>query len=105
MIDTEDSENRLLLAPQTKITALGYLIILTLMVVTLLSSKDLKMQQMQGFAVNIVVFVIMSAITVYTVNCIVIGKCGTYAWIVSYIILANALTVLLYLIIYLLSSR
>lgn len=80
-------------APQTKLAGLSYLILLAVMILT--NSKN---QTGDDNMINIVVFCIVSVISLYTINCIVTGSCNIYAWFFSYLVFINALIALIYII-------
>lgn len=87
--ETRDLERNL--APQTKLAAVSYAILLLAMLFT-------NTQNNESYITNIVVFAIVSLLSLYTINCVVKGTCNVYAWIFAYVVLANAILVLLFLI-------
>lgn len=92
-IDKEANKGKSV-AVQTKLAAFGYLLLLLSMMVSSYLTKTTE-----TYALNVVLFSIVSIITLYTINCVVEGTCNLYAWFFAYIIFANAAISLIYLII------
>lgn len=96
----EDKDTRWQIVPQTKIAFVGYLLILIAMMIYLL-------QQPSNFMVylpQIIAYVLVYILSLYIINCTVLGKCNLYAWIMSYIVLVIAIIVVLGLIFKLVKS-
>ena len=89
----EELQRYISVAPQTKLAGLSYLILLIVMIMT-----TAKSQTGEDYMINIVVFSIVSVISLYTINCIVTGYCNIYAWFFAYLVFINAIIALLYVI-------
>lgn len=92
-------DNKTPIALQTKLAALSYIILLLVMIIVANMTNT-----QNDYTLNIMLFIIVSIVTLYTINCIVTGKCNLYAWFFAYIVFANALIYLLYIIINLYTS-
>jgi len=68
--------------PQTKVAFVGYVLLTLVMVLHMLKNPGASMQYLP----NLVVYVIIFLISLYVINCTVVGKCNLYAWIVSYVV-------------------
>ena len=78
------------LAPQTKIAIIAFGLLLVTMLVSLNLATDVT-----AAVINIVIFCIVSSIAVYAINCTIVGKCNTYAWIIGYVVFVNAIIAML----------
>jgi hypothetical protein len=64
---------------QTKVALVGYVLLLVSQLI-LLFKKNTKAV---SFVPSIVLFVLMGVLGLYVINCVVLGSCLTYAWIMS----------------------
>lgn len=65
---------------QTQLAMVGYGLIFASLVVTLLTSKGTD-----AMLPNIFVLGLTIPLTLYVINCTVVGGCKTYAWIHAYV--------------------
>lgn len=86
---------QLTLTKQTKLAAVGY-IMLVVAYALALSSSTVKLPP--SASANLVALVISIPIVLYGLNCAVVGKCEKYAWIYGYIIFSWGFLFLLLLI-------
>lgn len=78
-------------APQTVIAFWGYVLLLIAMVISLfVGGKPLT-----AGVVSTIVYVGVAILSLYVLNCTVVGKCNVYAWIMSYVIVSIAVVVLI----------
>jgi len=68
------------IAPQTKIALMGYILILISKIIFLIKNPD------SGFIPFVILYILTAALGLYVLNCTVVGKCHIYAWLVSYIV-------------------
>jgi len=90
MTQNEETKNiKVVIAPQTKILLIGYVLLLIAMIA----------QVGNGFAplnvINIIVFLIIATLGLYVLNCTVYGKCNTFAWIMSYFVVGLGILAIL----------
>lgn len=76
------------IAPQTKIAFIGYLLIILAKLLLVFQSSFTIENKHILFLFG---YLIVIAISLYAINCTILGSCHTYAWIVSYIILGFGL--------------
>lgn len=69
------------IVPQTKIAFIGFLLLVITMVVVMLQNPQAGSLHIMTLLVNVAVFLV----ALYVINCIVLGKCNLYAWIISYV--------------------
>lgn len=87
IVDTTSAEQIILfgsskIAPQTRIMMIGvFLLVIAQIVALLLKSTALSAFDIVGVIGNIVVYMV----ALYVINCVVIGKCNLYAWIMGYV--------------------
>ena len=78
-------------APQTVIAFWGYVILLIAMVISLfVGGKPLT----PGI-VSTIVYIGVAILSLYVLNCTVVGSCNVYAWIMSYVVVSIAVIVLI----------
>jgi hypothetical protein len=90
------------IVPQTKVAAIGYFFIFAASIIVLTTLNDGFRSK---FLLNIIVLAISIPIALYGINCSVVGKCETYAWIYGYLIFSYGLLVTLLLLFSLLSTK
>lgn len=84
-----------IIAPQTKIAFIGYLLII---LAKLLIAFQSKVNINSLHILFLVAYLIVITISLYAINCTILGSCHTYAWIVSYLILGFGLiSIVLYM--------
>jgi len=71
-----------MIVPQTKVALIGFVLLTVAMLIRVIQYPDMLMTFMPYIGLNIIMYMI----SVYVINCTVVGKCNLYAWIVSYII-------------------
>lgn len=71
-----------LISTQAKLAVMGYLLVLTSTVLTAIYTKGVTLR----LVVSSMFFILISALSVYVLNCTVTGKCILYAWIMGWII-------------------
>ena len=70
------------IAPQTKVATMGYVLILLANAIFLIQNPGKNKE----FLPMIFLFLVAAVISIYVLNCTVVGNCHVYAWIMSYII-------------------
>ena len=85
---------------QTKIATLGYVMVVLAHFVVL--AALLKRPKM---GLNYAMFLITIPLSIYVINCTVVGKCELYASIYSYLVLFWGLLLMLSALFFLLSSK
>lgn len=75
------------IAPQTKLYFVGYILLFISMLLTIIYKKLFSTVSYSVVFINLVVFVI----SLYVINCTVIGHCNLYAWIVAYVFIVFGL--------------
>ena len=85
---TQESEKSIMekLTPQGKMFALGYLLIITSMLVAMIYYKAYSAFSVVSIITSIIGFVL----SVYVINCSVVGQCYLFAWIMAYAIIILA---------------
>jgi hypothetical protein len=73
---------KIVIAPQTKIAMMGYILIIVAQVAYLMQ----KPEHAKAFVPMLLSFVVVAAVGLYVTNCTVVGNCQVYAWIVGYLI-------------------
>lgn len=68
------------LSPQAKIYSLGYLLIFSSLLIMMIAKKSYGLFTALYIVINAIVFFL----SVYVINCTVVGQCHLYAWIMSY---------------------
>lgn len=71
------------LTPQAKLAALGYILVTISMILVAVLTADSKTVKI--FVTRIISYIVIAAISVYAINCTVVGSCHMYAWIIGYI--------------------
>jgi hypothetical protein len=79
-------------APQTIIAFWGYVILLIAMVISLFVGG----KPITAGLISTVVYVGVSILSLYVLNCTVVGSCNVYAWIMSYVIVSLAVIALIF---------
>lgn len=72
----------IVIAPQTKVATMGYVLILLANAVFFIQNPVKSKQYLP----LIFLFLISAVISIYVLNCTVVGSCHVYAWIMSYLI-------------------
>lgn len=70
------------IAPQTKVALMGYILILLSKVIFLIKNPNGG----AGLMPFIMLYILTAALGLYVLNCTVVGKCHLYAWLTSYIV-------------------
>ncbi len=71
------------LSQQALVAIIGYIIIAVAMLVSFMNgTKEMLGSLLFRFAV----FCLMAALSVYVINCTVVGSCHLYAWVMGYAI-------------------
>jgi hypothetical protein len=83
------------IVPQTKVAAIGYFFIFMSSLIVL---NVLQPELRRYYGVKILILAISIPITLYGINCTVIGKCETYAWIYGYLLFSYGLLTILLLL-------
>ena len=83
------------IAPQTKLAAIGYFLIFASSLIVYSLVKDGAKNK---FVLNIASLLISIPIALYGINCSVVGKCETYAWIYGYLLFSYGILAALMLI-------
>jgi hypothetical protein len=78
-------------APQTIIAFWGYVLLLIAMVIALFVGK----KPITTGVISTVVYVGVAILSLYVLNCTVVGSCHVYAWIMSYVIISIAVIFLI----------
>jgi hypothetical protein len=87
------NKGELIIAPQTKIAFIGYiLILLSKIIFTLQNPSNTK-----NLIPFILMFVLSATLGLYVLNCTIVGQCHVYAWIVSYIVAIFGMLMILFL--------
>lgn len=76
----EEEQRKSLLAPQTQLFVLGYLLLIANMFILMVGKNQFNSTTFLTIFFVIITFVIST----YVVNCTVVGQCHIYAWIVAY---------------------
>lgn len=83
------------LAPQTKVAAIGMSILLLSMIVGII--QNLGKVPVSSYIYPVILFLITGCLSLYSLNCTVVGNCNIWAWIVSCsICIISAYGILLY---------
>jgi uncharacterized membrane protein len=91
---TNVTKSEVVISPQARLAALGYSLIVIAMIVMIIISNGEK-----GVAIaRLATYIIISIISIYAVNCTVVGSCNLYAWIVGYLMIIMGLVVVTTLI-------
>ena len=69
------------IVPQTKVALIGYLILLVGMLVATFFSKSNV-----ATIGSTIIFVLISALSLYILNCTVLGHCIVYAWVMAILV-------------------
>jgi hypothetical protein len=69
------------IAPQTKVAIIGFILILFAKILYMIQNT----KSAKTFIPILFIYLITAALSLYVINCTVVGKCYIYAWIVSYI--------------------
>jgi hypothetical protein len=77
-MDDQKKYNKITIAPQTKVMLVGYILIFTALVLASSENSQLSIS-------SLMIFIIVSILGMYVLNCTVVGHCHIYAWIISYI--------------------
>jgi hypothetical protein len=85
----------MVITPQAKIAAIGYILVWIAMIVTLLISPFVK--DVTSW-VRVLFYIVISVISVYALNCTIVGSCHLYAWIVGYVMVIMGILVILSLL-------
>lgn len=83
------------ITPQAKIAAIGYILVWIAMIVTLSISPFVK--DVTSW-VRVLFYIVISVISVYALNCTIVGSCHLYAWIVGYVMVIMGILVILSLL-------
>lgn len=78
--------------PPAKIAAIGYILVWIAMIVTLTMSPYVK--DITSW-LRIFFYIIISIISIYALNCTIVGSCHLYAWIVGYIMVIMGIMVVM----------
>jgi len=81
-----------LISPQARIAAIGYFLVFASMLVTSLYTKSITSGKVLA---SIVFYVLISALSLYVLNCTVTGKCIIYAWVVGWLVVALGIMTIL----------
>jgi len=71
------------LTPQAKLAALGYILVTISMIIIAILTADSK--TLKYFLIRITTYIVIAVISVYAINCTVVGSCHMYAWVIGYI--------------------
>jgi hypothetical protein len=83
------------LAPQTKLAAIGMTVLLLSMIIGAI--QKIGKAPVFTYILPIILFLITSCLSLYGLNCTVVGSCNIWAWIVSCAIcIASVYGILLY---------
>lgn len=82
------------IAPQTKIALMGYILILLSKIIFLIKNPDGG----AGMTPFIMLYVMTAALGLYVLNCTVVGQCHLYAWITSYIVSVSGMFFIVWLL-------
>lgn len=82
-----DKLKTLNIAPQTKIAAIGFslVLIVQLMIIMPILAKN-GLVSIGHIIIYFLVQLFTMIVSLYALNCTVIGKCNLYAWIMGYIV-------------------
>lgn len=69
------------LAPQTKLAALGMSILFLSMIIGII--QNIGKMPVSAYAIPIILFLISAFLSLYGLNCTVVGNCNVWAWAVS----------------------
>lgn len=67
---------------QTKVALVGYVLLLVSQLLLLFKQNT----KAKSFVFSIVLFVLIGVLGLYVINCVVLGSCLAYAWIMSGVI-------------------
>lgn len=67
---------------QAKVLYNAFVAIFVIHILSLFMMRDIGVI---GFVLQTVYLLAMGALGVYATNCIVVGKCNTYAWVIAYL--------------------
>jgi hypothetical protein len=92
----EDKEEKkhfnLHIVQQTKLAGVGYLLLFGSSILVYMTSDN----RIKGRVLaNIISMLIIIPVSLYAVNCSVVGGCNLYAWIMSYIVVTYGVLLLL----------
>jgi hypothetical protein len=87
--ENEAKHEKIHLTPQAKLYALGYILLLLTMIIAMMNKKLTSVSFITYLLFNIVVFIL----SVYVINCTVVGRCFIYAWIMAYIMIIFSIVV------------
>lgn len=72
------------LSPQAKLATIGYLLVtISMIIVATLLVKDRSV--LMQFVSRIIAYVVLAIISIYAINCTVVGSCNLYAWVLGYL--------------------
>ena len=83
------------IAPQTKIAFVGYVLIVISKMIYMISNGK---ETIKSYFPITLLFIVISALGLYVLNCTVVGSCFVYAWIMSYFVAIAGLFMLTWLI-------
>ena len=91
------------LAPQTKLALTGYGILLLVQAGLFLSPTNTTKTWAAAIS-GFIFFALFSVLSLYVINCTVVGHCEVYAWIISYLLVGVSVVALLS-VVYMQSSQ
>lgn len=77
----KSASDKIVIVPQTKLAFIGYVLLLIVMLMRLVQGPmDVS------FIAAGIVWLIMAVVSLYGINCAVLGRCNLYAWICAFIL-------------------
>jgi hypothetical protein len=86
------------IAPQTKIAFVGYILLIIAKLLLFIKHGNRQTYPMSIVFVFAIVWITLLAISLYVLNCTVVGQCNFYAWFVAYTIVILGILSVLFLI-------
>lgn len=90
----EEKKGALVIVPQTRVLFIAYVLLGVAIAITALSTPV----PLAGSWFQILYFIAAAILSLYVVNCTVLGNCKTFAWIMAYVYLVVAFTLAMMLI-------
>lgn len=76
--------------PQAQLAALGYILIVVSMITAIILRNGANVDAWM----RVIIYTLISTISVYAINCTVVGSCHLYAWVVGYLMVLMGLMVI-----------
>ena len=83
---------KIVIAPQTKVALVGYILVLSSKMVFLIINPNYTPRTFIPYLLS---FILISALGLYSLNCMVVGDCNSFAWIVSYLIVTVGILIIM----------